>query len=96
MSSEQGKLLFLNDRDIHDGLTLAKLQITPKMLRELFLERGIFLSGKSSRETLINYTSLLNLDYHDIQFLAEQLTPPSRKEKVRFIDLDCKASKTEL
>lgn len=96
MPSEPGKLLFLNDRDIHDGLTSAKQQITTKMLREFFLDKGIFLPGKLSREKLINYISMLNLDYHDVQFLVEQLTPPSRKEKVRFIDLDCEANKAEL
>lgn len=96
MSSEPGKLLFLNDRDIFDGLMSAKQQITPKMLREFFLEKGIFLSEQLSREKLIHYISVLNLDYHDVQFLVEQLTPPSRKEKVRFVDLECSATKLEL
>ncbi len=88
--------LFLNDRDIYDGLMSAKQQITPKMLREFFLEKGVFLSGQLSREKLIHYISMLNLDYHDIQFLIEQLTPPSRKEKVRFVDLDCEVSSEEI
>lgn len=96
MSNEPGKLLFLNDRDIFDGLMSAKQQITPKMLREFFLEKGIFLSGQVSREKLIHYISVLNLDYHDVQFLVEQLTPPSRKEKVRFVDLECSATKLEM
>lgn len=96
MSKKFELLLYLNDRDIYDGLTSSKKQITEKMLNEFFLERGIFLSGALNRQNLINYISMLNLDHHDIQFLIEQLTPSSRKEKVRFIDLDCEASKSEL
>lgn len=96
MAKEDFKRFFLSDREIYDGLRSARQQITPRILREFFLEKGVYVSERLSRDALIRYISSLNLDYGDIQFLIEQVTPASRKEKIRTIDLDCSLEKNEI
>lgn len=96
MPKAPGRVFFLSDRDIYDGLYSSKRQVTPNMLREFLLERGIFMSDSLDREGFISYISNLNLDYHDVQFLIEQLSSAGKKEKVRMVDLDCQLTKQEL
>jgi len=88
MSVNAGRLLFLTDRDIYDGLCSAKQQVTVRVITEFFRDRGIYISERLSREKMIAQVSLLNLDYHEVQSLIDQMSSSGRKDKMRQLDLD--------
>ena len=74
-----GNIYFASDKAIYDALLQRKFKSVD--LKELFLDRGIFLSESTDRNEVALYFSRLNHDYFDHQKIANVLNVESRKEK---------------
>lgn len=91
-----GRFIYLSDKDIYDGLSSSKQHATLKFLRAFFEGRGIYVSGKISRNELVEEISMLNLDYYDVQGLLDQLSANNKIEKTRYVDFTASLDISEL
>lgn len=93
---DPGQLYFATNKEIHDLLFSAKQKVTEGVLLELLRDRGIFSSPADSRETLVQYLSLLPHDYADVCGILERGEASKRGEKTATISLCTELSPDEL
>lgn len=74
-----GNIYYASDKAICDALLQRKF--TNVDLKELLLDRGIFMSESTPRDDVALYFSRLNHDYFDHQKIASVLSVANRKEK---------------
>jgi hypothetical protein len=79
ITMKTGNIYFASDKAIYDALLQRKFKNID--LKELFLDRGIFLSESTDRNEVALYFSRLNHDYFDHQKIANALSVENRKEK---------------
>lgn len=72
---------FADDKDIKDVLASEKRGIPTRRLLQLARERGIFLSESEDRETLVQYVSCLQFDWHLLTRLFDMTEREDRAEK---------------
>lgn len=74
-----GNIYYASDKAIYDALLQRKF--TNVDLKELLLDRGIFMADSTPRDDIALYFSRLNHDYFDHQKIASVLSVANRKEK---------------
>lgn len=79
--------LSASDKDLYDLLLSGKQRLTESVLLELARDRGIFYSGRESRDELADRISILPHDYHDIAGIVDKREPGRRREKTTSIRL---------
>lgn len=83
------KLLYCaTDKEIYDVLMSAKQKINSAVILELARDRGIFYSPKDTRETLVDFLSLLPHDYHDLNIILDHREHAGRAEKLTSVTLN--------
>lgn len=78
---------YATDRDLFEALTSKKKKITNELLHELCHDRGIILSQEETRESIIEYLSILPFDYNDFDHIMRLIAANSRSEKITYDDL---------
>ncbi|PTY03325.1 hypothetical protein DB346_05445 [Verrucomicrobia bacterium LW23] len=77
---------YADDKDISD--LFAASGFTSKRLLNLALERGIVLSSELSKESLIDFLSLLPLSWRELQGLLKAIESPDKGEKLTTCKFD--------
>ncbi|MDM8356045.1 hypothetical protein [Pandoraea communis] len=78
-------LYFASDKVIFDSINQRAVSVD--LLREMFQERGIYVSQKTSKEELARYFSRLTADYFDHRNIAGKLGRTSKKERFTAFDI---------
>ena len=73
--------VYLNDKNIYDGLKAARNKATPGRLIEFARGRGLILSDDEPLEDLIRYISRLTHSWDDLQLMVDLVSTASRAEK---------------
>lgn len=94
--SKNNLLYCATDKEIYDVLMSAKQRIHAGVVLELAKDRGIFLSPKDGRETLVNYLSLLPHDYHDLNIILDHREHAGRSEKLTSVTLNAALTVEEI
>ncbi len=76
------------DKELYDLLMASKQRITESILLGLARERGIFCSPRESRESLVDYLSLLTYTYADLDAMLGHRATTQRTEKRMSIRLN--------
>lgn len=86
--SDRVQKFFASDKEIHDVLASSKRRMTHGQLLELARDRGIFISGETDREDLVDYLAVLPHDFFDVEGLLDQAGPSKRAERTTFIEFN--------
>ena len=89
-------IFFADDKDVFDLLQSAKKRITEKGLLELARDRGIFLSEKEPRDSLVDYLANLPHDYHDVAVLVDQTESTQRREALTSLNVQQATTEDEV
>jgi hypothetical protein len=76
------------DKELYDLLMASKQRITESILLGFARERGIFCSPRESRESLVDYLSLLTYTYADLDAMLGHRAATQRTEKRMSIRLN--------
>lgn len=91
---KSGHLYYASDKAVYDALLQHNFKNAD--LKEIFLSRGILVSGESERDVIALYFSMLNHDYYDHQRIASIFGVDSRKEKTTLSKIANKFSDAKL
>jgi hypothetical protein len=80
------------DKELYDLLMASKQRITESILLGFARERGIFCSPRESRESLVDYLSLLTYTYADLDATLSHRAATQRTEKRMSIRLNSAVS----
>jgi hypothetical protein len=87
-------LYFANDKVIFDSLN--QHQVNVDLIKELFFERGIIVSSKTTKEELAKYFSRLTADYFDHESIAVKLGRVAKHERITASELSGEISEAEI
>lgn len=80
---KMGTLYYASDKAVFDALLQKKFKNID--LKELFLDRGIFLSEHTDRKDVALYFSQMNHDFYDHQRISDILGSGSRKDPTSIV-----------
>lgn len=78
---KHGHLYYKSDKDVFDALHNRKFG--KKVITEQLRDRGVLVSIEDNDEDMVEYASLLFLNYHDQQFISETLNSRSQKKNFK-------------
>ncbi|WP_313050962.1 hypothetical protein [Stenotrophomonas cyclobalanopsidis] len=74
-------MYFADNKDVRDLLETSKQKLTPEVLREFLLRRGIIVSNEATKAELFDQISMWTLDLEDLNWLLERTARSDRNER---------------
>lgn len=87
--------LYLNDRNIHDGLRSTR-RATSSVLLQIARERGLILSELEPHDDLVRYISQLTHSWHDLKTMVDLLSTSERADRWSQATLPFKKSSSQV
>ncbi|TXD42395.1 hypothetical protein TR80_014275 [Xanthomonas campestris] len=74
-------MYFADNKDIRDLLDTSRQKLTPEVLREFLLRRGIIVSDEATKADLFDQISMWTLDLDDLNWLLDKTARADRTER---------------
>ncbi len=89
-------MYFADNKDIRDLLDSSRQRLTPDVLREFLLRRGIIVSDDATKSDLFDQISMWTLDLDDLNWLLDKTARADRNERYTSVTVPGKFTEADV